>query len=106
VAAGGVVLKIGLGVFGWVIYMLINGYFLAQSGQSLGKKALGIKIVRTDGSQPPLQHIVLRRLAPMYVAQVIPYIGPLLGLVDILLIFRSSRQCIHDQIADTLVVNV
>jgi len=31
-------------------------------------------------------------------------IGPLLAMVDILLIFRSSRQCVHDQIADTKVV--
>jgi uncharacterized RDD family membrane protein YckC len=65
---------------------------------------LGIKIVRTDGSQPPLSHIALRRLGPMYLAQIIPMIGPLLAMVDILLIFRSSRQCVHDQIADTKVV--
>jgi uncharacterized RDD family membrane protein YckC len=101
---GGLVWKIGLGVFGWAVYLLINGYFLAQSGQSIGKKMLGIKIVRTDGSQPPLSHIALRRLGPMYLAQIIPMIGPLLAMVDILLIFRSSRQCVHDQIADTKVV--
>jgi len=103
--AGGYMWKIGLGAFGWAVYLLINGYFLAQSGQSLGKKLVGIKIVRTDGSRPPLSHIALRRLGPMYVAQLIPLIGPLLSFIDIVLIFRSSRQCVHDQIADTVVVN-
>ena len=32
-------------------------------------------------------------------------IGNLISLVDILLIFRSSRQCLHDQLADTIVVD-
>jgi len=104
VGTGGIGLKIGVGLFGFIVFLLVNGYFLAQSGQSLGKKMLGIKIVRTDGSQPPLSHIVLRRMVPVSVAQIIPTIGPLLAMIDILLIFRSSRQCVHDQIADTKVV--
>lgn len=94
-----------LAVFGFVVYLLINGYFLAQTGQSIGKKAVGIKIVRTDGSKPDLQHIALRRLGSVYLAQAIPVIGGLVILVDILMIFRESRQCLHDSIADTLVVN-
>lgn len=103
--SNGYLLKIGIGVVGFAIYVLINGYFLAQSGQSIGKKMVCIKIVRTDGSQPPLSHILLRRLGPTYIAQVMPLVGPLLIFIDVILIFRSSRQCVHDQIADTMVVN-
>jgi uncharacterized RDD family membrane protein YckC len=97
--------KLGMGIFGLAIFLLINGYFLAQSAQSVGKKMVGIKIMRTDGTQPPLSHIVLRRMVPLYVAQLIPFIGPLFGFIDTILIFRDTRQCAHDQIADTVVVN-
>ena len=36
----------------------------------------------------------------------VPLVGSLYALVDALLIFRSSRKCLHDTIADTIVVNV
>jgi uncharacterized RDD family membrane protein YckC len=104
-AASGFLWKLSVGIFGLAVFLLINGYFLAQSAQSLGKKAVGIKIMRTDGTQPPLSHILLRRMVPVTAAQLIPFVGPLLVLIDTLLIFRSTRQCIHDQIADTVVVN-
>jgi hypothetical protein len=34
----------------------------------------------------------------------IPVIGTIYGLLDVLLIFRASRRCLHDNIADTIVV--
>ena len=34
----------------------------------------------------------------------IPFIGVFYVLVDCLLIFRESHQCLHDNIADTIVV--
>jgi len=47
------------------------------------------------------------RILPVTIAGSIPYlrIGNLISLVDILLIFRSSRQRLHDQLADTIVVD-
>jgi len=32
-------------------------------------------------------------------------IVPLYGLVDALFIFGESRQCLHDRLADTFVIN-
>lgn len=92
-------------VLGYVVFLLINGYFLAQSGQSIGKKLVKIKIVRTDGSPATLQQIAIRRLGPVQFAQLVPVLGMIFGLVDVLCIFRESRLCIHDQIADTKVIN-
>ena len=34
----------------------------------------------------------------------LPYVGWLYQLVDPLLIYQESRQCLHDKIADTIVV--
>jgi len=97
--------KIGVTICGLLIYLAVNGVFLARDGQSIGKKAFGIKIVRSDGSQADFARIVSRRLAPVYAIQLIPFLSGLLGLVDVLCIFRDSRQCMHDQIADTIVIN-
>ena len=93
-------------VFGFVAYLLINGYFLAKDSQSIGKKILGTKIVRTDGSQADFIRIVTRRLLPLYACGLIPKVGPFLGLVDALFIFRQSKKCLHDDIADTVVIRI
>jgi uncharacterized RDD family membrane protein YckC len=36
----------------------------------------------------------------------IPYAGGLITLVDLLLIFGKERRCLHDLMADTIVVDV
>jgi uncharacterized RDD family membrane protein YckC len=89
---------------GFLVDLAVNGYFLARTGQSIGKKALGIKIVRSDGSNPGLKHIVMRRMVPMEAIQLVPYFGKLVVLIGALMIFRESKKCLHDEIADTIVV--
>jgi uncharacterized RDD family membrane protein YckC len=91
-------------IFSGILYWVLNGYLLAKSGQTIGKKMLGIKIVRSDGSLPALGHLLFRRWLPVVAVQMIPYVGGLLALVDACAIFRDSRKCLHDQIADTIVV--
>jgi len=90
---------------GIVIYTILNGYWLAKNGQTIAKKLLDIKIVRTDGSAAGIGRIVLLRLAPIWLMTLIPIVVVVAsGLVDPLLIFRQSRKCLHDTIADTIVV--
>lgn len=96
-----VLLQIG----GIAIFLILNGYLLARNGQTIAKKLLNIKIVRSDGSAAGIGRIVLLRLAPVWLMTLIPVVGMLVvGLVDPLLIFRQSRKCLHDTIADTIVV--
>jgi uncharacterized RDD family membrane protein YckC len=90
---------------GFAVYLLIHGRLLANNGQTVGKKLLKIKIVRSDGTVADFQRIVVRRLLPTYLIQLVPAVGGLLALLDVLFIFRASRQCLHDQIADTIVIN-
>ena len=83
---------------------LINLYFLGQFGQTLGKKALGIKIVRNNGERANLGRLVfLRYGAPGLIGQ-IPFLGFIFSLLDVLFIFSEERRCIHDHFADTKVV--
>lgn len=98
--------KIVGGAIGFVVYLAINGYFLARDAQTIGKKAMSIKIVRMDGSQADFMRIVAWRQAPIWICQMIPFVGSFLALIDILFIFRDSRRCLHDDIADTKVVKV
>ncbi len=103
---GSYMLTLGSTAFGFVVYLLVNGYFLAKDGQSIGKKLLGTKIVRTDGSKADFVRIVTRRLLPVQALNLIPMVGPLLSVVDALFIFRASKKCIHDDIADTVVIRI
>lgn len=92
-----------------VIFLLINGYWLAKSGQSLGKKLLGIAIVRNeDETLLSLLKLYITRMLPLAVVSVIPMplLPVLVLLADSLSIFRGDRRCIHDLIAGTKVIKV
>jgi uncharacterized RDD family membrane protein YckC len=90
---------------GIVIFTMLNGYWLARNGQTIAKKLMNIKIVRSDGSAAGLGRIIFLRLAPLWLMALIPIAGGVVtGLIDPLLIFRQSRKCLHDTIADTIVV--
>ena len=92
-------------ILGIAVYLLIHGKLLASSGQTVGKKLVGVKIVdhQTEGLVP-LKKIVTHRLLPIWAATLVPVVGNILVLVDSLFIFRNDRRCLHDQIANTKVV--
>jgi len=89
---------------GFVLNMLANGYLLAVRGQTLGKLALGIRIVRTGGSRASFARLAGLRYGVGQVVNMVPALGTIYGLVDSLFIFHSSRRCLHDRIADTIVI--
>ncbi|MFV2061748.1 MAG: RDD family protein [Gammaproteobacteria bacterium] len=87
-----------------VAYIAINGYTLNKNGQTLGKLICKIKIVRVDFSKVDLSRIIFARYLPITFVGQIPIVGGIVSLVDVLFIFRQSRQCLHDNIADTVVI--
>jgi len=90
---------------GFVLFALLQAYPLAKSGQTWGKRAVGIRITRLDGGKPTLASLLLKRYLPMQVAPMVPIAGNLMIIVDLLFIFRADRRCVHDLIAGTKVVN-
>ena len=70
------------------------------------KRALDIAIVRTDGSRMGLLRYIFIRVLPVGLLGAIPYVGWLVSLIDPLLIFGKDRRCLHDLIADTIVVDI
>jgi uncharacterized RDD family membrane protein YckC len=94
----------GYGLLACGIWLVLNGSLLARSGQTIGKKAVGTKIVDLSGALPPFGKLVaLRYVLPFLIAQ-IPFLGGLFGLIDALFIFGNERRCIHDYLAGTRVV--
>jgi len=61
---------------------------------------LGIKVVRSDGTSIPLGRIFWLRNFLNALISIVPFYG----LIDALFIFGESRQCLHDKLADTIVV--
>ena len=97
---------VGQIVLGFVLFVLIQGYLLHTQGQTVGKKLLGLRIVRTNGERATLGRLLGLRYLVGWIIVMIPFAGALYGLVDCLMIFRDSRKCVHDNIADTIVVKV
>jgi uncharacterized RDD family membrane protein YckC len=91
-------------VLGMAIFLVLQGWLLVRDGQTIGKKLLGLRIVRSDGSRASGVRLIVQRYGVSFVIAMIPAVGALYSLVDSLLIFRESRKCLHDNIADTIVV--
>jgi len=95
VIVGIVAATAGLGVWCWLTIPSV-----IANGQSIAKRMLGIKVVRTDGSPASLGRIFWLR----NVVNGLMGLLPLYQFIDWLFIFGESRQCLHDKLADTMVV--
>ncbi|HEY9102829.1 RDD family protein [Chitinimonas sp.] len=104
VATLGLGAKLLLGTGSFLTYVLINGYLLYQGGQTVGKKLLGIRVVKLDGSKATLLTLTVVRHLPLNLVGLIPVVGSIIQLADALFIFRENRRCLHDLIAGTKVV--
>lgn len=82
-----------------LFYHLVSEVFF--EGQSIGKKQLNIKVVRTDGQQPTLGAYVLRWL--LRVVDITLFMG---GLAILFIIVTSKGQRLGDLLAGTTVVKI
>ncbi|PAW65133.1 MAG: hypothetical protein B9S34_11435 [Opitutia bacterium Tous-C1TDCM] len=90
---------------GWFVQFVIQVWMISTRGQSIGKRLLGIRIVKfADHSNPGFLHGWFLRNFVRGVIQMVPYIGFFFALVDLAFIFGEQRRCLHDLIAGTKVV--
>src|ERR1700687_6130049 len=100
------------GTGGWFYFALlaamctltITAVLVHRNGQTIGKKLVGIKVARADGSRATLGRIFWLRYFVNTLLSLIPWVGSFYGLVDALFIFGEAKRCCHDYIADTIVV--
>lgn len=90
-----IVALVGLIVWAWFTLK-----YMARNSQSIAKKWLRIKVVRADGSPVTLGRLIMLRNVVVWILSMIP----LFGIIDALFIFGEARQCLHDKIADTIVI--
>lgn len=89
-----------LSLAGFIVWVWFTILYVSRNGQTIAKKLLGIKVVRSDGSKASLGRIFWLR----NVVNALLGIIPLYFFIDHLVIFGDTRQCVHDKIADTIVV--
>ena len=94
------------GLLGIAGFLAIQGYFLSTRSQTIGKIAMKTKIVSDSGQPLNFGELYLKRYLVIQLLAILPFIGGLIGLIDTLLIFRSSRKCLHDDIAGTHVIKL
>jgi uncharacterized RDD family membrane protein YckC len=99
--AGLIACLIGIVAWSWITIVLVK-----RNGQSIAKWFVGIKVVRKDGSRASLGRIFWMRNVMNALPSMIPLVGGLYNLVDPLFIFGETQQCLHDRIADTIVVKL
>lgn len=92
-------------VIGLGLWLALNWTFL-QNGQTIGKKTLKLQIQRKDGSKIAPMRIFTHRVLPIHVVVLIPILGNIMVLIDALLIFRKGHNTLHDDIADSKVVQL
>ncbi|WP_373754017.1 RDD family protein [Neisseria weixii] len=122
-------LMIGIAVL--VVYGAVQIYFMSKDGQSLGKKMLGIRVLKTDGSNPGFFGTVFMREVAYYfllglAAGVIAYVAQsitgnpdmfdlLSNLIQlaayvacVVMLFKvkSDRRTLQDYLANTVVVEL
>lgn len=89
-----------------LIFFVLHGPSLYQRGQTIGKRLMGIAIVTLNNQKPAFFPLIAQRYISQWLLGMVPLVGPLLRLVDVLLIFRADKRCLHDHIAKTKVIDL
>jgi uncharacterized RDD family membrane protein YckC len=94
-----------IGLSGAVIYFFYDWLQHGLWGQTIGKRALGTKVVTAQGHTPITGSSACGRAAVFALVPAVPSVGGLFFLLDSLwLTWDPRRQCLHDKAASTVVV--
>lgn len=86
-----------------LVLALFNLLQFLRTGQTWGKKRLGLLVISNTGQRMAAGGLLWRCLSTFVLAMV-----PLVGLItyfDSLFIFSESRRCLHDHLASSQVVD-
>lgn len=96
---GGVLSLIPIvGWIGSIAYALLKDSLPFLNGQSLGKKAMNIRVVKADTQQPITNDYGTNAI------RAVSLMIPIFGIIDALMVFSESKQRFGDRWANTIVV--
>ncbi|MEM7247837.1 MAG: RDD family protein [Acidobacteriota bacterium] len=87
-----------------LLIIVLFSYGIVARGQTPGKMVMDIYIARSDGSRVGWTRGLLIRQVAWSAIGIFPLLGLPLALIDALMIFGDERRCLHDRIADTIVL--
>ena len=90
-AGASVIISIGVGV-------LYEAYFVSTRGGTLGKLALGLRIVRADGG-PVSGSLAVKRYFAQWLSALILLIGYIMAAFD------DEKRALHDRLCETRVIH-
>jgi uncharacterized RDD family membrane protein YckC len=88
------------------LFLIAQGWPLLTRAQTIGKMICRVRIVRSDGSRPDAWRLLGLRYGIGFLMNAFVLSSLIYWLIDSLLIFRQSRKCLHDTIADTKVIKL
>lgn len=87
-------------MFGSAVSVAYYVFFTGYCGQTPGKMALRIKVIRSDGSDISYGRAFLREAVGKFISALILFVGYLMAAFD------SQKQGLHDRMADTYVIKL
>lgn len=93
-----------MGLLNLMIFGCVNAKFLIESGQTIGKKIVGIRIVDLNNQLLSLEKLLIYRYGVWWLIIGIPFVGSSLVMLDVLFIFSPAKRCLHDVLAGSKVV--
>ena len=92
-------MTVGLGLLGLVIAASYETWMVGQYGATLGKMALGLRVVQADGSPVSFLRAFGRFFAKI-LSQMICFIGYIMAGFD------EQKRGLHDRICETRVIRI
>lgn len=105
IALGGILIGVLIIVGNAIVPAVVNIVLISKSGQSLGKKIIGTRMVsQHTGETVGFVHGFLLRTFVFQLITGIPVVGGFIALADIIFLFTEGNQTLHDRLAGTRVV--
>ncbi|MDX2493437.1 MAG: RDD family protein [Desulfuromusa sp.] len=87
-------------LFGFVLSIVYYVFFTGYCGQTPGKMALRIKVIRRDGAALSYGRAAFREVPAKFIS------GIIFGIGYLMVAFDDQKQGLHDRMADTYVIKL
>jgi uncharacterized RDD family membrane protein YckC len=88
---------------GWTVGLAYQVTLVTRTGQTVGKRAAGLRVVEIDNWSTPRPSAATLRVLPQLVG-LIPLVSFLTAVVYLPMLWRRDQRGLHDMLARTVVI--